>query len=78
MSPADIPLPRWEVWEHTTFTTASLTWGVGVILRATRQRKVWRVDYSGSYRTLADAAAARGFPRVGHPIDDPLATERTL
>ena len=77
MTPTDIPIPRWVVWEHTTFTTASLTWGVGVILRATRRRGGWRVDYSGSYRTLADAAAARGFPRVGHPIDDPPTTETT-
>lgn len=58
--------PRWSV----SGNTAHLVWGDGVILRARRQGKSWRVDWSGTYRTLADAAASRGFPPVGHPIDE--------
>lgn len=50
-------------------TTARLVWGRGTILRAQRQGRVWRVDWSGCYRTLADAAASRGFPPVGHESD---------
>jgi hypothetical protein len=54
---------------------ADLRYGDGIIMRARLGRGVWLVDWCGSYRTLNDAAARRGFPADVGPNAALAATE---
>ena len=75
-------LPWWDIPAAplSRGMRAHLRYGDGVIMWATYTGTTWRVDWCGSYRTLNDAAAQRGFPpdTTGRDAERAAADARTL